>query len=157
MPRPAQPIVDGKLRCAACLVFKDFSEFTKDKHVSTGYISSCKECRSKFQGDYRINVMYKMRYGITRDEYNVIFDLQNGMCAICGLELDKDALGQERLMVDHDHDTDAIRGLLCRNCNIGLGHFSDDVVKLANAIAYLERSRLTQKESGVKYHGFSDR
>lgn len=50
-------------------------------------------------------------------------------CAIC----DK----TETLVVDHDHDTGAIRGVLCRRCNLGLGHFNDDLAMIDRARAYL--------------------
>src|SRR5262245_26645039 len=51
------------------------------------------------------------------------------VCAICG--------SLERLAVDHDHTTGAVRGALCSNCNVALGLFSDSVQRLESAIAYL--------------------
>lgn len=51
------------------------------------------------------------------------------VCAICG--------GSERLCVDHDHRTGMIRGVLCLNCNNGLGRFKDDPALLAAAAKYL--------------------
>src|SRR5206468_1902230 len=54
------------------------------------------------------------------------------MCAICKER------PVERLCVDHHHPTELIRGLLCRLCNLGLGHFKDDIARLRAAIAYLE-------------------
>jgi hypothetical protein len=76
----------------------------------------------------------KKRYNITLDCYNEIYNRQDGKCAICKvvfLEL-KDAPH-----VDHDHQTDLVRGLLCNNCNWGLGQFKDNLDNLLSAIEYL--------------------
>ena len=61
---------------------------------------------------------------------------QDGKCAICGV---REAYApRKRLAVDHDHRTGAIRGLLCGNCNAGLGQFKDNPELLAAAIRYLQ-------------------
>ena len=76
----------------------------------------------------------KRTYGITVDEYNQLLEFQERGCAICGKKPDDCA---RRLHVDHDHETDAVRGLLCSNCNTGLGVFKDSPVLLRKAIEYL--------------------
>ena len=61
---------------------------------------------------------------------------QDGKCAICGV---REAYApRKRLAVDHDHRTGAIRGLLCGNCNAGLGQFKDNPELLAAAVRYLQ-------------------
>lgn len=66
---------------------------------------------------------------------------QQGLCAICGVaEVDAP---RGRLHLDHDHGTNAIRGLLCGNCNAGLGQFKDDPKRLLAAIDYLQRASVT--------------
>lgn len=70
------------------------------------------------------------KYGITEAQYSALYDAQGGRCAVCG------CIPNERLAVDHDHETGVVRGLLCRRCNLELGHWT--VVKLRAAIAYLE-------------------
>jgi len=73
------------------------------------------------------------KYGITAREYLRLFERQEGTCAIC-FEND----GRRRLAVDHCHETGKVRGLLCVNCNTGLGKFRDNITMLQRAIYYLE-------------------
>jgi hypothetical protein len=75
------------------------------------------------------------RYNLTPDEYQVLLVKQNGVCAICR----RPPWGKRNvLMVDHDHETGKVRGLLCSTCNVGLGALHDDAELLRVAIAYLE-------------------
>lgn len=74
-------------------------------------------------------------YGLTLEDYDRLASLQNGVCAICSSPCNT----WEVLSVDHCHTTNEVRGLLCLSCNMGLGHFKDDVEKLANAIKYLNK------------------
>ena len=68
------------------------------------------------------------------DDYNVMLKNQNGKCAIC--QIPQSSL-KYALCVDHCHETDRIRGLLCDKCNMGLGIFNDDVTILEEARKYL--------------------
>lgn len=76
------------------------------------------------------------RYGITITDYEALLHKQNGKCAICG-QKSKD----HTLAVDHCHRTRRVRGLLCSQCNQGLGRFKDKPELLRRAIAYLGRKR----------------
>jgi hypothetical protein len=58
---------------------------------------------------------------------------QNSVCAICG----SDRWGHKGPAIDHDHITGSIRGILCSNCNQGLGRFHDDPARLLAAARYL--------------------
>lgn len=94
-------------------------------------------------------------YGITPEEYDALRLAQDYRCAICHRhedELPAKKVGRPRLdgestaaamklNVDHDHDTNAIRGLLCGGCNTGIGHFQDRADWLASAIAYVSMER----------------
>lgn len=73
--------------------------------------------------------MRKHRYGITKEQYEQILEAQDGKCAICKRF--------KKLVVDHCHKTNRVRGLLCGGCNILLGHLDDDAKLLENGIAYL--------------------
>jgi hypothetical protein len=68
------------------------------------------------------------QYGITIEEYNRLFKLQNGKCAICNVTQEKS------LDVDHCHKSNKVRGLLCRKCNLGIGFMQDspDICKKAS-------------------------
>jgi len=81
------------------------------------------------------------RYGITLEEYDTMLAKQNYVCAIC--KNPESMLHKSgrlyNLSIDHDHDTGRVRGLLCRNCNIGLGCFNDDILQLRAAISYLTK------------------
>lgn len=76
------------------------------------------------------------KYGLTIDGYNELLARQNGQCAICGREGHDKC--NTRLAVDHCHATKKVRGLLCGNCNNGLGRFQDDVALLERALSYLK-------------------
>ena len=76
------------------------------------------------------------RYGVTEEWYENQLAAQGGGCWICGAT--ESGNGKPRLSIDHDHDTGAVRGLLCAWCNRGIGYFGDDADKLRRALAYLE-------------------
>lgn len=78
-------------------------------------------------------------YGITYEQYEVIYKQQGGVCAVCGSVPDAVKHGRVSLVVDHDHATGKIRGLLCNNCNSGLGIIGDTIEHLEKALAYLKQ------------------
>jgi hypothetical protein len=82
----------------------------------------------------------KNRYGLSVADYEAMLAAQGGVCAICG---QPDSTGR-RLSVDHDHNTGAVRGLLCSHCNRGIGHFKDSTTLLARAIEYLANDCCSQ-------------
>jgi hypothetical protein len=77
------------------------------------------------------------RYGIGQAEYDALITLQLGRCMICG------ATPHKGLVVDHDHVSGKVRGLLCTHCNLTLGHCLESVDILARAVAYLTGSLTT--------------
>jgi len=85
-----------------------------------------------------INRQLVKQYGITIEEYEAMLESQNGKCAICETETCPTG---KRFAVDHCHDTGKVRGLLCKNCNIGLGMFKDDVKMVKNAFKYLRSTK----------------
>lgn len=82
-----------------------------------------------------------MRYNLTTEEYSKLFQLQNGVCAICGLPETVIYKGKVRkLAVDHDHVNNKIRGLLCMKCNSLLGYSLENIKILLSAASYLRRN-----------------
>ena len=79
---------------------------------------------------------YRERYGITLSEYNEMFAEQDGKCACCGEHQLED---KRRLAVDHCHDSGDVRGLLCFDCNIGIGKLGDNIEGIERALNYLRR------------------
>ena len=79
----------------------------------------------------------KRKYNITQEQYDELYNKQNGCCAICKKHQSelKKILG-----VDHNHKTGKIRGLLCDNCNKGLGCLKDDKDIINNAGNYLKEN-----------------
>lgn len=155
--------------CTKCGQKKDFKEFHKDKHNPDGLTYACKECRNTSYNTYYKNNPNKVKekndsqkenrklfysskkgiessrrshlkrnFNITLEEYNEMLIKQEYKCAICGgFETD---YRNEVLSVDHCHNTNKIRGLLCNTCNRALGLFKDNKENLINALKYLENN-----------------
>lgn len=88
----------------------------------------CKICRRDYDWQYK--------YGLSPEQYYEMWEQQKGRCKICGKELPE---GQY-LCVDHNAETGEIRGLLCNQCNMGLGCFHDNTNVMENAIKYLKEN-----------------
>jgi hypothetical protein len=124
-------------RCTDCRKFKPISDFPRNKNTKDGFHCYCKECnnartresRERLHGGSR-HYHLKHRYGIGAEDFDALVVQQGGVCAICGREAPEH--------VDHSHDSGAVRGILCFNCNGGLGQFRDSVDSLVNAVAYLQ-------------------
>lgn len=78
----------------------------------------------------------KRLFNISIDEYKTMWDNQEGNCAICKSQPERDL----NLCLDHCHETGKVRGLLCTKCNKALGLFKDNKEKLLDAIKYLEKN-----------------
>lgn len=78
--------------------------------------------------------MLRREYGLSVEDYQRLVEKQRGRCAICA----RIPEGSEKLCIDHDHHTSAIRGLLCLKCNSAIGLLLHDTAFLRQAILYLE-------------------
>lgn len=121
-------------KCISCTTIKKWNDFRhpeKDKLPKSAQFLKdwCLACRAKWSREYFL----RRKYGIDTDIYNEMLFKQKGVCRICG---SKEKKGK-KLAVDHCHSNNTIRGLLCHNCNIGLGLFKDNQFLLMKAIDYL--------------------
>lgn len=91
-----------------------------------------KEERKEYQNKAKKKQRLKA-YGITEEDFRIILKEQQGACAVCKTFLIDGAC------VDHDHATGIVRGILCKKCNLGLGHFSDKPEVLLEAANYIAR------------------
>lgn len=152
-------------KCSKCKRYKTLDSFHKNKDCKYGVSSICKACIAKVGQKYYLKnrdkiiareakkyicnsadkhkarkykraVTLKYRYKITEEDYSKLYDKQKGKCAICGV------VPRKNLHIDHDHNYNTIRGLLCQKCNRGLGHFDDDIKKFKEAIKYLYNYKL---------------
>jgi hypothetical protein len=86
----------------------------------------CEDCRAEMAAIRRNRVAR-----VSSDKVKQMLEQQAGLCACCGER-------PERLVVDHDHITNRVRGLLCYSCNTGIGKLGDSVNGLKRALQYLE-------------------
>lgn len=152
------------LTCKRCKVEKETTEFAK--HHKHGYQAWCRSCRSDYykerkehaaatqkawresqteeererRSEMAYNTHLRRQFGIDRTEYDELLVSQEDGCAICG----RSSSGSsqfKRLVVDHDHTTGKVRGLLCDPCNRGIGLLQDDPSVIQKAIDYLNKHK----------------
>jgi len=151
-------------QCIKCGEVKDYADFYsyKRKSGTTGYRNKCRTCmwkedkaRDSFTrinnekkarllewkkanyekvGIYRRRSEFKL-LGVDVDEAEKLYQSHSGHCDICG----NTCTSGKRLALDHCHTTGKIRGMLCGNCNTGLGKFKDSPEMLFKAIEYLRQ------------------
>lgn len=148
--------------CTQCQETKPLTDYHKDPRNHSKTVSICKVCRRTYNKSWRIKnpnkvrqmtqrgrdkrrlASYKAKYGITLEQLNQMMVDQNYRCRLCKRQFDE--TGSYRPVVDHDHKTGIVRGLLHNNCNSGLGYFEDDPNLLESAWAYISAYR---KRSGL--------
>ena len=98
-------------------------------HPTSGY-RRCLTCHTANTREWRL----KNLYDLSVEEYDRMLEEQGNSCSICAKSFD-----DFQPVVDHDHDTGAVRAVLCTHCNTGLGQFFDDAQTLQKAIDYLAK------------------
>lgn len=125
-------------QCVPCKR-EDSKQRAKLKRENPDHLKNQAEYRKKnavMEKVYQRRSDYKKKFGITVDQYEHMLIMQNGVCAICHHV----CVTGRNLAVDHCHETGKIRGLLCANCNRGIGMFKDMPNRLKMAAKYLELS-----------------
>ena len=150
-------------RCNHCRQEKPVSDFYRNRHAKDGLQGCCKPCSAAHnrashvrlkdarnaqrraeqqalrEGDpaeYKRWLQAKnlrQNFGLTLDDYEKLLVLQHGVCGICGCPPPE----HKRFDVDHEHETGAIRGLLCGRCNRAIGMLDDDPARFSRAASYL--------------------
>lgn len=147
---------DNVKTCNACGEIKPLTEFHKAKGTTDGLRKQCRACvhtrwkdwyeksgREAQQRNAGRNAIYRKtekgqiaelrkrlsKYNLNEQQYADLWFRSKGVCEIC--------LNRPGTQIDHDHDTGAIRGLLCGPCNRGLGIFLDSTALLQQAVRYL--------------------
>jgi hypothetical protein len=154
----AEELLSSKLKkCSKCKKIKDIDLFYPSRYHVDNCDSWCRKCKLLANQAYVKNVekaketrefrkMYdrkqrlklariKHRYKLSADKYSLLLQQQDNLCAICNVSLN---LFGKNTHIDYCHKTKKIRGLLCGNCNQGLGNFRDDINFLNSAIDYLK-------------------
>lgn len=149
---PEEELAAVRVVCNTCREGKPLRDF----HVARsrkpwGRHARCKMCvsaydvgrRRDYSAEYRSGIKrashFKLKYGITQGQFDALVLGQSGLCAICDKQGDLERHG--RLSVDHDHalpeGSGSVRGLLCGECNHGIGKLGDDPERLRRAMEYL--------------------
>lgn len=138
--------------CLDCKGFFSPHDFGKDASKKDGKSIYCRQCvrktlrhrraanpektkaykRQHYNYGQQRGYLLRTRYGITVGDYDAILAEQNGGCAICD--------GTNKLVIDHNHRTGKVRGILCNNCNIALGAVQDNYLLLERAAIYLRNN-----------------
>lgn len=136
--------------CTKCLITKSLEDFPFNNKEKNWRGSWCRNCcykrmdhkeliegskRRIYKKDQKFKNDLRVKYNLTFDQYLKLIEDQQRKCKICNLE-------EVKLNIDHDHKTGRIRGLLCRNCNLGLGFMKDNCDILAKSIEYLTETNI---------------
>lgn len=149
--------------CRRCGVEKSFDQYHGSDRGADKLQAYCKPCKNEYNkfrrrinprpGSQYSRKQQLRKFGLTIESYDTLLREQGGGCAICGKMVPPSSAmhgfhdGAGALHVDHDHRCCADqsscgscrRGLLCPDCNLGLGRFSDDPTLLRLAADYLEK------------------
>lgn len=132
--------INGKpfIWCTSCEQYLPES----DKLWSNRKNDSCKKCA--------INKKNKKNYNLSPEDYENLLNKNDGKCHICNISPLKS------LCVDHCHKTNIVRGVLCSECNLGVGLFKDNIDYMKNAIKYLKRGDTKYKYKKIKNEPIED-
>lgn len=130
------------ITCSICSVEKpDTDYYPRKKQCKPCYLALNRERWRRNGASWNCNSPAAIRknnlrkYGLTPEKYEAMSAAQGGVCLICSMKCKTNF----NLAVDHNHATGEVRGLLCANCNKGIGCFQDSPELLRRAADYLGR------------------
>lgn len=143
----ASDMRDGhRNECKACFRALSRARYRRDPGRSIAKVKAWQQENAEYLNAYRRarrelpevkrrerDGYFRRTYGISADEFDDLLSRQGGHCGICGRTPEREA----SMHVDHDHESGAIRGLLCITCNQGLGLFSESPERMLRAVVYL--------------------
>ncbi len=149
--------------CKICGQEKPFDQLIPDKNAKYGRMQRCKPCHAARQRKRWHDPVFRehdlarrkewhdkhyrfRRYGITREQYEQMFEAQGHKCRLCGSE--KAGAGRDKQWcIDHCHKTNRVRGILCHNCNTALGYYERLVGTMGEAalLRYIQPSGVIVK------------
>jgi hypothetical protein len=151
-PSQLEKDLNGEKMCNDCLIKKPFSEFyrksvNKEQKRTAPLSYLCKDCYNKRKRIYNENNHYRLNYNTSREEVKNKLEEQNSECLICTSDIyigEKDetssrSITKSTAVLDHCHKTGQVRGLLCNNCNRGIGLLKDSPEICINAANYLKK------------------
>ncbi len=143
-------------QCRCCGEVKSIDQFNKRKRQRDGHDRWCRDCQKSYYHDPQATIANKKvqrpparpdaekdlylrtTYGITAKQYDAMFKVQGGKCAVCNNhEMVKIGRSSISLSVDHDHETGAVRSLLCHHCNAALGMLREDPIIIESLLNYI--------------------
>lgn len=140
--RYKEVLLDGFKRCSRCEQVKEHEKFYPTNRNKDGRFSHCIECDRKIDKrtyeDYRA-AKIKQKYKITTQQYEEMFERQNGACASCKKPETTIQRGKViKLAIDHCHKTGKVRSLLCGRCNSSLGILREDPAMIESLADYID-------------------
>lgn len=149
--------------CTVCSLFKPWAEYSEKKAKRYRYKENaqvhqlkqpkCKACAVKetqawyaTNKDVAKNTRLLSAYGMNLNEYKARIIAQDNSCPICNKQFSEGAFGPDSPVVDHCHTNGHVRGIICNECNRGLGYFRDNKEALMNAAQYLVEDALALED-----------
>jgi hypothetical protein len=130
-----------KLACRACesvRVSLAYAANPEAQQRARERTKAWRRANTKQTAPNRRKSILKSQYGLTSEQFAALVRAQSGKCALCGAaEHGRSTVAAGHWLVDHNHDTGEVRGLLCNSCNIGLGHY-ERLLREVGEVALLE-------------------
>ena len=134
---PNKPKMIDRLLCKEC-----WAKRAKDRYHSVpGVKQRKKETAARRHPEFGFKELLERKNVLSFEDYRLLLELQEHQCKICLREFDKSNRNLVPV-VDHDHKTGRVRGILCCSCNLAIGNFGESIVSLNNAISYLQEPKL---------------